>query len=63
MKAALYLIPSKLGESSELESVIPAKNLEIVKKIRHFIVESRKCAVRFLIEIDKDFPIDQCTFT
>ena len=63
MKAALYLIPGKLGDTTELKSVIPGKNLEIVKKIRHFIVESRKCAVRFLIEIDKDFPIDQCTFT
>lgn len=63
MKPALYLIPNKLGENTEIESVIPAKNIETVKNIRHFIVESRKCAVRFLIELDKNFPIDECTFT
>jgi 16S rRNA (cytidine1402-2'-O)-methyltransferase len=43
--------------------VLPPYNFEIVKNIRHFIVESRKSAVRFLVSLDKDFPIDDCTFS
>jgi len=62
MEAALYLIPNTLGETS-FDSVLPAGNKEIVSNIRHFIVESRKCAVRFLITMDKNFPVDDCTFT
>ena len=62
MQTALYLIPCPMGETPN-ENVLPAYNLEIVKKIHHFIVESRKSAVRFLISLDKTFPIDDCTFT
>lgn len=62
MKTALYLIPNTLG-TQDFESVLPSKNKEIVMNIRHFIVESRKCAVRFLITLDKNFPVDDCTFT
>lgn len=62
MKTALYLIPNTLG-TLDFESVLPSKNKEIVMNIRHFIVESRKCAVRFLITLDKNFPVDDCTFT
>ncbi len=61
MKPALYLIPNTLGDTS-LDSVLPAGNKAIIMNIRHFIVESRKCAVRFLIAVDKDFPVDDCTF-
>ncbi len=63
MTCALYLIPNTLGEDSSLDSVLPLENTQIIKNIRHFIVESRKCAVRFLISVDKNFPIDDCTFT
>ena len=46
-----------------VQNVLPEYNRTIVMQIRHFIVESRKCAVRFLISLDKNFPIDDCTFT
>lgn len=62
MDAALYLIPNTLGETA-FDSVLPSGNREIIFNIRHFIVESRKCAVRFLITMDKNFPVDDCTFT
>ncbi len=62
MKTALYLIPNTLGDGP-LENSLPEGNKKIVLEIRHFIVESRKCAVRFLISLDKEFPVDQCTFT
>lgn len=62
MKAALYLIPNTLG-GEDWKDVIPEGNIKIIKEIRHFIVESRKCAVRFLVSIDRDFPIEECVFT
>ncbi|MCR4822852.1 MAG: SAM-dependent methyltransferase [Treponema sp.] len=62
MKTGLYLIPCPMGENPASQ-VLPSYNFEIVSNIRHFIVESRKSAVRFLISLDKNFPIDDCTFT
>ena len=62
METALYLIPCPIGDT-KAGQVLPSYNTEIVREIRHFIVESRKSAVRFLISLDKDFPIDSCTFT
>ena len=62
MESALYLIPCPMGETAK-EQVLPSYNTQIVKNIRHFIVESRKAAVRFLVSLDKIFPIDDCTFT
>ena len=62
MQAALYLIPCPIGETPS-QNVLPSHNFEVVKNIRHFIVESRKAAVRFLVSLDKDFPIDDCDFT
>ena len=62
METALYLIPCPMGEAAN-EQVLPSYNFKIVQNIRHFIVESRKSAVRFLISLDKNFPIDSCTFT
>lgn len=61
MNPALYLIPVTLGETPN-SFVLPDYNFEVIKKIRHFIVESRKSAVRFLISCDKNFPIDDCSF-
>ena len=62
MESALYLIPCPMGETAK-EQVLPSYNTQIVKNICHFIVESRKAAVRFLVSLDKTFPIDDCTFT
>jgi 16S rRNA (cytidine1402-2'-O)-methyltransferase len=61
MAGKLYLIPTLLGKQ-EPNSVIPIKTLEITKKLRHFIVEELKTARRYLRLIDKNFPIDECSF-
>lgn len=69
MENALYLIPCPIDASdSAFENdsdrrALPGFNFEIIKYIRDFIVESRKSAVRFLISLDKDFPVDSCRFT
>jgi 16S rRNA (cytidine1402-2'-O)-methyltransferase len=61
MTAKLYLIPTLLG-NQETDSVIPLKTLEITKNLRHFIVEELRTARRYLKLIDKNFPIDECSF-
>ncbi len=61
MEAALYLVPVPLGEGL-IENVIPRGNIEMIKNMRDFIVESRKSAVRFLKKVDANFDIDSCSF-
>lgn len=61
MLPALYLIPVTLGDTP-LPQVLPAYNLEVVKRIRHFIVEEVRTARRFLRQVDRDFDIDGSTF-
>ncbi len=58
---ALYLIPVTLGDTSH-DHVLPAYNASIVGTIRHFIVEEIRTARRFLRRMDRNFPIDDCTF-
>jgi len=62
MTGKLYLTPTLLG-NQEPDSVIPLKTLEITKKLRHFIVEELRTARRYLRLIDKNFPIDECSFS
>ena len=47
MEHALYLIPNTLGEC-ETSNVLPAINIDIIRKIKHFIVEDVRTARRFL---------------
>ena len=61
LDAALYLIPCTLGDTP-IEQVLPSYNTEIIKGIRHFIVEEIRTARRFLRRVDREFPIDDCTF-
>ena len=62
IEPALYLIPSPIGDTPS-ENVLPAYNAAIVRNIRHFIVESRKSAVRFLSRIITDFNAEDYDFT
>lgn len=61
METALYLIPVTLGDT-EISQVLPSYNAVVIKEIRHFIVEEIRTARRFLRKVDRDFPIDDCTF-
>ena len=61
METALYLIPVTLG-ATPFHQVIPAYNLDIIRNIRHFIVEEERTARRFLKMADKSIDIDQLTF-
>lgn len=48
MTRNLYLIPATLGETP-VEQVIPAGNLQIIRTLRHFVVEEERSARRFLV--------------
>lgn len=60
-KGKLYLIPVPLAQVG-LDKVLPPQNMEIVKGIRHFIVEDIRSARRFLKSNDKNINIDELTF-
>ena len=62
MTGKLYLIPTTLG-NQQPDTVIALKTLEITKNLRHFIVEDLRTARRYLKQIDKNFPIDECSFS
>lgn len=61
METALYLIPVTLG-ATPFHQVSPAYNLDVIRQIRHFIVEEERTARRFLKMVDKSIDIDQLTF-
>ena len=61
MLGILYLIPNTLGECN-LEQVLPSVNFEIIRKIKHFIVEDVRTARRFLKKVDKEINIDELQF-
>ncbi|MBP3709638.1 MAG: SAM-dependent methyltransferase [Treponema sp.] len=61
MEAALYLIPTTLGDT-DASRVIPQYNCEVIAGIQHFIVENVRSARRFLKKINKAVDIDALTF-
>ncbi len=61
MSGVLYLIPNTLGECNP-EQVLPSVNFEIIKGIKHFIVEDVRTARRFLKKVDKEINIDELQF-
>ncbi len=61
LEAGLYLIPTQLSDVA-LERVLPAYNIEVVRGIRYFVVESLRSARRFLKKCDRDIDIDSLTF-
>ncbi len=60
-EAGLYLIPCQLSDVP-LDKVLPAHNIEIVRGIKHFVVESVRSARRFLKKCDRSIDIDSLTF-
>lgn len=61
MEHALHLIPNTLGEC-ETSNVLPAINIDIIRKIKHFIVEDVRTARRFLKKVDSNINIDELQF-
>lgn len=61
IEAALYLIPVPLSDV-EPDTVLPRGNVEVVRGIKHFIVENVRSARRFLKKCDREIDIDTLTF-
>lgn len=61
MTPALYLIPVPLGDMPPAD-VMPARNIEILRHIRHFVVEDVRSARRFLKKADRTIDIDALAF-
>ena len=61
MNSQLYLIPTTLG-GDDVSLVIPNDVVDIIKNLRIFFVEEIKSARRFLRKVDRNFPIDDCSF-
>lgn len=57
----LYLIPRPLGGES-VHHVIPPHNLEVIRKLRSFIVEDLRSARRFLRQAGYEGPMDDELF-
>ena len=60
-KGKIFLIPNLLGES-DIEKNIPTQVQGIATELRCFIIENIKVARRYLRKLDREFPIDDCTF-
>lgn len=58
---ALYLIPVLLGDAP-LDEAIPPYNIEVVTRLKHFIVENVRSARRFLKKCNPAIDIDTLTF-
>ena len=61
LSTSLYLIPVTLGET-EIRSVLPDYNHDVIVQIKHFIVENIRSARRFLKKVEKTIDIDELTF-
>lgn len=61
VETALYLLPVTLGDTS-IDKVLPSYNAEIIREIKHYIVEDIRSARRFLKKVDRDIDIDSLTF-
>ncbi|MDH6535315.1 SAM-dependent methyltransferase [Parabacteroides sp. 52] len=61
MQASLFLIPVTLGETDH-RRVLPEYNREVIRQIKHFVVENIRTARRFLKKTDPAIVIDDLTF-
>ncbi len=60
MSGTLYLIPSTLGPGAI--DTIPPATLTVIRRLRHFVVETGKVARAFLKEVELDHRLQECTY-
>lgn len=61
-KPKLYLFPVPVGDTPPSD-VLPARNIEILRTVKHFVVENVRSARRFLKACDRSIDIDALTLT
>ncbi|MDE6160375.1 MAG: SAM-dependent methyltransferase [Muribaculaceae bacterium] len=57
----VILFPVPMGQTPPAQ-VLPASNIEMLRDVRHFVVENVRSARRFLRAAVRDFPIDDSSF-
>lgn len=57
----LILFPVPMGDAEPL-SVLPAHNIELLRSVKHFIVENVRSARRFIKACDRDIDINELHF-
>ena len=60
-KPTLFLLPVPLSDVAP-EMVMPAANIDVARRVKHFIVENLRSARRFLKRCDRSIDIDTLTF-
>ena len=60
MPGTLYLIPSTLGLGAV--DTIPPATLMVVRRLKHFVVETGKVARAFLKEVELNHRLQECTY-
>lgn len=58
---ALYLLPSTMSDAP-VDTVLPAANIEVIRSLKHFVVENVRTARRFLKRCDRSIDIDSLSF-
>lgn len=61
IEKALYMIPVPISEG-EIKNMVPEYNVEIIRNIKHFIVENIRTARRFLKKMCPDIDISALNF-
>ncbi len=61
-KPRLYMLPVPLSDNAP-EDVLPKTNIEVIRRLRHFIVEDIRSARRFLKRCDRTIDIDSLTLS
>lgn len=59
---ALYLLPVTMSQDQSPAQVLPQPNIEILRRIRHYVVENVRTARRFLKNVDRSIDINTLTF-
>lgn len=62
LEAALYLFPVGLSDVTP-SAVLPQQNLDLLRQVRHLVVENVRTARRFLKSVDRSIDVDQIEFT
>lgn len=62
IEPALYLFPVGLSDTGAAD-VMPQVNIDLLRQVRHFVVENIRSARRFLKSVDRSINIDELTLT
>ncbi|MCM1029471.1 MAG: SAM-dependent methyltransferase [Pseudoflavonifractor sp.] len=60
---ALYLLPSTMTADGRVSDVLPQRDIDIARQVKHFVVENERTTRRFLKRLDPTIDINSLSFT